>query len=160
VGPAQVSTQQRDYRLVLEDFREANHVEQVALPETAPELRHQFCTQRVHYLFPVAGTLSLEDVLADSSPHIPVKHDQRGVDRARHVLPGDGYQLAQIIEQGLGAGGQLRANFPFTHSRSQVIPSLSNLPNVETLPVIIAVNQNRLAHLIQPTPQAHTNTIL
>jgi hypothetical protein len=33
-------------------------------------------------------------------------------------------------------------------ARTQVIPSLSNLLRVKTLPVIIAVNYDRLTHLI------------
>src|SRR6185503_7934399 len=45
-------------------------------------------------------------------------------------------------------------------TRTQVISSLSNLLRVETLPIIITVNHDRLAHLIEATPQSHPYSIL
>ena len=58
-----------------------DHIEQVALGKSPAEFLLQLCTQCVHNLFTIPGSISLEDLSVDPLSDTPKLHGQGGVDR-------------------------------------------------------------------------------
>jgi hypothetical protein len=99
VGPAQVSPQRGDNRLVRERFGELDHAAQVLFLEATAKLGGQLSRQRGDNLNAVVRPRCPQHVNADALADAPVEHGQAHVHRDGRSASSVLDQLAQVDEK-------------------------------------------------------------